>query len=203
MGRYTNSRASSRPGSLTANSTTASEPFRVCTFASYCSGANNCSNNILSWISPIFPRVLTLLSTRFNPPTSCAKVCISPSPFCTLSNCSVTKRKDCPIRSFNVFWSFSSTVTRISSSLFSVLSTNLCWRSSKAANFSFCNLLKESIPRSKASLNSFMERASSSRLSFATNRLSSRFRRKSSLKFFSIRSNERCISVSKVFFIII
>lgn len=51
----------------------------------------------------MLPRVFTLLRTRFKPPTSCASVCISPSPFCTLSSCSVTSRNDWPIRSLSVF----------------------------------------------------------------------------------------------------
>lgn len=147
----------------------------------------------------MLPRVFTLLRTRFKPPTSCASVCISPSPFCTLSSCSVTSRNDWPIRSFSVFCNFSSTVRRISSNRFSVLATNRRCCSSKLANFSRCKALKEVIPRSKAFRNSFMERVSSSRLSLATMRPSSRFRRKSSRKFFSIRSNERCISSSSRF----
>lgn len=139
---------------------------------------------MLNWISPMLPRVFTLLRTRFKPPTSCASVCISPSPFCTLSSCSVTSRNDWPIRSLSVFCNFSSTVRRISSNRFSVLATS--WRccSSRLANFSRCRVLNEVIPRSKASRNSFMERVSSSRLSLATMRPSSRFRRKSSRKFF-------------------
>ena len=154
---------------------------------------------MLSCISPMFPRVFTLLSTRFRPPTSCASVCISPKPFCTLSSCSVTRRKDWPMRSFSVFCNFSSTVTRISSRRFSVLATSRRCCSSRLANFSRWRLLKEAMPRSKASLNSFMERVSSSRLSRATIRPSSRFSRKSSRKFFSMRSKERCISSSKRF----
>lgn len=106
---------------------------------------------MLNWISPMLPRVFTLLRTRFKPPTSCASVCISPSPFCTLSSCSVTSRNDWPIRSFSVFCNFSSTVRRISSNRFSVLATNRRCCSSKLANFSRCKALKEVIPRRKHS----------------------------------------------------
>ena len=70
MGNQTIELPSSRPGSLIANSTRSPLPCLVFTFASYCSGANTCSKSIANCTSPMPPRIFTLLSTFFNPPTS-------------------------------------------------------------------------------------------------------------------------------------
>ena len=78
-------------------------------------GARICSRIAPSWISPKMPRVFTLLKTFFRSPTPVASVCISPRPLYTLSNCSLTRLKDCCSFSSSVFCSFSSTVWRISS----------------------------------------------------------------------------------------
>ena len=113
MGRYTQEVPS--PGSFTAYSTRSLLPFTVATFSAYCSGARICSRIAPSWISPKMPRVFTLLKTFFRSPTPVASVCISPRPLYTLSNCSLTRLKDCCSFSSSVFCSFSSTVWRISS----------------------------------------------------------------------------------------
>ena len=128
----------SLPGNLIANSTNSVAFLRVFTLASYCSGLSICSNRAANWISPNVPLVFTFPNTFFNPPTSSAKFFISPNPFCTFSNWDRTSSKDCPIRSFNVFCSFSSTMIRISSNRFSVDFTRMsCWRFI-ASNFSRC-----------------------------------------------------------------
>ena len=139
MGRYTVLLASSLPGSLIANSTNSVPLFFVFTLASYCSGLIICSSNAPNCTSPKVPRIFTLLSTFFNPPTSCARDFISPSPFCTFSSWERTISKDCPMRSFSVFCSFSSTISRMSSKRFSVdFSSISCWRAI-ASNFCRCN----------------------------------------------------------------
>ena len=122
-----------------ANSTNSVPLFLVFTLASYCSGLIICSSNAPNWTSPNVPRIFTLLNTFFSPPTSCARDFISPSPFCTFSSCERTISKDCPMRSFNVFCNFSSTISRISSSRFSVdfIKTS-CWRAI-VSNFWRCS----------------------------------------------------------------
>ena len=102
-----------------------------------------------SCTSPIVPRIFTLLSTRFSPPTSCASVCISPKPFCTFPSCLLTSSNDCPMRSCRVFCNFSSTVARISSSFFSVFCKSSCWRSDSSPNFSRCRRLNNSMLSAK------------------------------------------------------
>ena len=130
---------SSFPGSLIANSTNSVPLFFVLTLASYCSGLIICSSNAPNCTSPNVPRIFTLLSTFFSPPTSWARDFISPRPFCTFSSCERTISNDCPIRSFNVFCNFSSTIRRISSKRFSVdLISVSCWRAI-VSNFCRCN----------------------------------------------------------------
>ena len=121
-----------------ANSTNSVAFFLVLTFAAYCSGLSIWSNKAPNCTSPNVPRVFTLLKTFFNPPTSCARLFISPNPFCTFSSCERTISKDCPIRSFNVFCNFSSTICRMSSNRFSVLFTKASCCLPIASNFSRC-----------------------------------------------------------------
>lgn len=132
----------------------------------------------------MLPRVFTLLRTRFKPPTSCASVCISPSPFCTLSSCSVTSRNDWPIRSFSVFLQFLVYGQADFFQPFFRVGDKQALLFVQIGKLFALQGIEGSDPRSKASRNSFMERVSSSRLSLATMRPSSRFRRKSSRKFF-------------------
>ena len=130
------------PGNFTANSTTS--PFSlVCTLASYCPGARNCSKSILSCTSPTPPRILTLLKTFLRPPTSCARVCISPSPFCTSNSCFPTVSKLFPILSVSVLSSFSSTVCLIFSNFSLVSSTIFVWVLSRVCSFSLCMSSKD------------------------------------------------------------
>ena len=112
--------SSSGPGSLTAYSTISREPGSTCTLRSNCPGARISSSSAPSWTSAQVPRALTLVSTRLRSPTPVARVCISPSPFCTDSSWSLTSLNDSPRRFSSVDWSFSSTVVRICSSFFSL-----------------------------------------------------------------------------------
>ena len=114
MGRYT---VPFSAGRRTANSTRSLLPGTVATLVSYCSGARISSRMAPNWISPRIPRVLTPDRTFFSPPTSPARLCISPSPRYTCSSCSLTVRNDSVMRFSSAVCSFSSTVPRISSSL--------------------------------------------------------------------------------------
>ena len=98
-----------------ANSTASLLPDFVLTFESYWLGANICSNNKANCTSPTPPRNFTLLNIFFNPPTSVAKVCISPNPRWTSMSCLPTVSKLWPKRSLSVLSSFSSTVERMRS----------------------------------------------------------------------------------------
>ena len=70
-----------------------------------------------SCTSPQVPRVLTLVNTRLRSPTPVASCCISPSPRCTCSSRSDTSLNEESSRLERVLCSFSSTVSRIFSSL--------------------------------------------------------------------------------------
>ena len=105
------------PGSFTANSTRLALPGTVATFSAYWPGARISCKIAPSCTSPSMPRVLTPESTRFSPPTSAARVCISPRPLYTCSSWALTVRKESEMRFCRVSCSFSSTVPRISSSL--------------------------------------------------------------------------------------
>ena len=91
-------------------------PGMVATLVSYCSGARISSRMAPSWISPKMPRVLTPDSTCFRPPTSAARLCISPRPLYTCSSWALTALKLSVTRFCRASCSCSSTVQRISSS---------------------------------------------------------------------------------------
>ena len=115
MGSHTG--PESRPGKRIANSTRSPEPVGD-TLRSNWPGASICVSRFSSWTSPQAPRVVTFPRMRLRSPTPAARCCISPSPRCTCSRRSLTKRKDSPRRVSRVDCSFSSTVARISSRRF-------------------------------------------------------------------------------------
>ena len=121
------------PGSLTAYSTISREPGSTCTLRSNWPGARISSSSAPSWTSAHVPRAFTLVSTRLRSPTPVARVCISPSPFCTDSSWSLTSLNDSPRRFSSVDWSFSSTVARICSSFFSLPACSSMTRASMVA----------------------------------------------------------------------
>ena len=99
MGSHTQAAGSSLgPGSLTAYSTISREPGSTCTLRSNCAGVRISSSSAPSWTSAQVPRALTLVSTRLRSPTPVARLCISPSPFCTDSSWSLTSLNDSPRR---------------------------------------------------------------------------------------------------------
>ncbi len=100
------------------------------------------SSRASSCISPITPRVFTPSRAFLSPPTSLARVRISPRPLCTSSRRLLTCSKDASRRFSRLSCSFSSTVLRISSSLTSLL-LRICSRRSSMLflSFSDCSLL--------------------------------------------------------------
>ena len=78
------------------------------------------SRRACNWTSPQVPRDFTLVRTRLKSPTSSASCFISPRPWLTESMLLRTVSKASPRRFSRVPWSFSSTVSRIWSSFFSL-----------------------------------------------------------------------------------
>ena len=80
------------------------------------------------------PRFLTLLKMRFKSPIPPARLCISPSPRCTSSSLRLTRLKLSPSLRSKVEFNFSSTIMRICSKFFSVLSHILSNRLSSCSD---------------------------------------------------------------------
>ena len=143
----------STPGIRMAYSTRWVLPGMVATLVSYCSGARISSRIAPSWISPRMPRVLTPESTCFSPPTSAARLCISPKPLYTCSSWSLTALKLSVTRFCSASCNCSSTVWRISSSFWAFCACMAARPSASALRISSSlRALEASSPCSRCSM---------------------------------------------------